>query len=555
MAEGSDDAGATEGGEFERFLALVPDPAFVLQRTHVVLANDAGVALLGATNRSDVVGVPVENFLVPESIPRIADRVRDVASGQETDRWGTERLVRLDGTVLDVEVRSTSGRLHGKPVLLVVLRRLDDEGETAGAALARTQAVSAGVFASASLRLASSTDSTLDAVIEGVLEELAVPNGVDRAYVLGFDAVAGEMTCTHEWTAQGIEPQISYVTGLKTSEFPWSHQVLERHERVHVPDLRLLPAEAEPERASFGLYGVQSLLLVPMVTDGQLRGAVGFNSIRQPALWHESVIDQVAAVASAMATNLMQREAALAIRKARDDAERASRAKDEFLARMSHELRTPLNAVLGFTELLLLDEKSEEDRDLLHQVEVSGRSLLSMVEDVLDMTRIRTGEIDVLVGDISPDRAVAVVVESMSDLSSEHGVELIVATDEDVGLRTIRADRDHLVRVLRALVSNAIRFNRRGGSVTIAQSRRPNETGGEEHVIEIVDDGLGMSEEQLATAFEPFDRAGRESSGTPGSGTGLSISRLLVHEMGGNLELHSMPGAGTRATVAFPVAP
>ena len=234
---------------------------------------------------------------------------------------------------------------------------------------------------------------------------------------------------------------------------------------------------------------------------------------------------------------------------ARRVAEDANRAKTEFLARMSHELRTPLNAMLGFAQLLATDPAevlSPPQAERVRLITHAGWHLLGLVNDVMDISRIEAGRIEVVnvCGDISSvlDEAVA-LTQALARTNQLELSERAVLRD---GIGAV-ADPRRLLQVLLNLLSNACKYNRPGGQVRIDVTQA-----GSEVCLDVVDNGIGMSQEHLSHLFEPFNRLGRENQAVEGSGIGLTLARQLVRLMDGRLEVESSPESGTRARVVLP---
>ncbi|MBV8470387.1 MAG: PAS domain-containing protein [Burkholderiaceae bacterium] len=223
----------------------------------------------------------------------------------------------------------------------------------------------------------------------------------------------------------------------------------------------------------------------------------------------------------------------------RELAQRASQAKSQFLARMSHELRTPLNAVLGFTQLLQadggLDDTESVHRRLAH-IRSAGEHLLSLINDVLDLSRLEAGDMRV---DLKPVELQALVASSLplvDRLATEHDVN--VRTGELKGV--VLADPTRLRQVLLNLLSNAIKYNRPRGEVVVESRVRK----GQVH-LRVSDSGRGLSVEQRRHLFEPFNRLGRENESIEGTGIGLAIVKALVERMNGTIDVESQPGLGS----------
>ncbi len=230
-------------------------------------------------------------------------------------------------------------------------------------------------------------------------------------------------------------------------------------------------------------------------------------------------------------------------------AEREIQAKSQFLSRMSHELRTPLNAVLGFTQLLQVEaRRSAHPGQLtkLGHIRAAGDHLLSLINDVLDLSGLESGELKL---SLQPVDLAALIRQSLplvESLATQQGV-----TIEAGGLAgVVNADPTRLRQVLINLLTNAIKYNRRGGRVLV-QARAVDAA---TVVLTIRDTGRGLTAAQLGKLFEPFNRFGAESEGIEGTGIGLTIVRALVHGMGGTIAVASAPGAGTTFDVTLPAA-
>jgi PAS domain S-box-containing protein len=238
-------------------------------------------------------------------------------------------------------------------------------------------------------------------------------------------------------------------------------------------------------------------------------------------------------------------EAKRAVEQARDEADRANRAKSEFLSRMSHELRTPLNSVLGFSQLLALDELTDEQRENVALIRSAGRHLLTLIDEVLEIAQIEAGRLRVSLEPVH----VSDVVHDALDLVHPAAVEADVTIPADPpGCDAwITADRQRLLQVLLNLLSNAIKYNRKGGAISIVCERSAGTVS-----LAVIDTGIGISSSNLAKLFTPFERLGAEQSGVEGTGVGLALSRLLCQQMGGSLAVSSTVGVGSMFTLEMP---
>jgi signal transduction histidine kinase len=234
----------------------------------------------------------------------------------------------------------------------------------------------------------------------------------------------------------------------------------------------------------------------------------------------------------------------------RQASELADASKTEFLSRASHEMRTPLNAVIGFAQLIEHQQELDRSRTgtYAHHIREAGEHLLLLVTDLLDLNRAAQGRMKMSPQPLKVAEAVGEALHLLETLAQSHGIELHAAVPDEL---TVLADPLRLRQVLLNLGSNAIKYNRQGGRVGF----RAAEAGAQAVQLLIEDTGIGMTAEQLDRLFQPFERLGQERTKIPGVGLGLVITRGLVVEMGGALNVTSEPRAGTTIRIELPAAP
>lgn len=226
-------------------------------------------------------------------------------------------------------------------------------------------------------------------------------------------------------------------------------------------------------------------------------------------------------------------------RLAKEEADKANRAKSEFLSRMSHELRTPLNAILGFAQLLELSNPNPRQRGQVDQILKGGRHLLTLINEVLDLASIEAGRIEMSVEPISVSNLFQEVLDLIRPLASKRGISLRIEPAVDASTQ-VQADNQRLKQVLLNLVSNAVKYNVERGSVEL--TCRGSGSGLR---LSVTDTGPGIDADKLGRLFTPFDRLGAESTTVEGSGLGLVLSKRLTEAMGGTLGVESAPGRTT----------
>jgi signal transduction histidine kinase len=239
------------------------------------------------------------------------------------------------------------------------------------------------------------------------------------------------------------------------------------------------------------------------------------------------------------------------LRIARDEARAADRAKSEFLANMSHELRTPLNAIIGFSSIIKDDRLgqvgSTKYREYASDINESGKHLLNLINDILDLSKIESGTDELHEENIDIAGTANTIIKLVMGLARSGNVELELDVPEDTPV--LRADERKVRQILLNLLSNSIKFTAEGGKVTLKIWSRA-ESG---YVFQVIDTGIGIALEDIPRALTPFQQIDSDLNRKhAGTGLGLSLTKGLVEMHGGYLDMQSEVGVGTTVTVRFP---
>lgn len=293
---------------------------------------------------------------------------------------------------------------------------------------------------------------------------------------------------------------------------------------------------------------------VPIVDRGEVIGMYAIANA--DASYDQALVEWLAPFTStcALLINLYrqldaQRRFTEELRIARDRAERASQAKTEFLSSMSHELRTPLNAILGFAQLLQNGRQPLSERQARHTDHIvrSGRHLLSLINEVLDLARIESGHMQVSLEPIDLAEVLEETVETVRPLAAQQHVALHLPAVPACAC-AVQADYTRLRQVLINLLSNAIKYNRPQGAVWLGCEVR-----GTRLRLSVRDTGVGIAADKLDQLFQPFNRLGAEAGGVEGTGVGLALTRKLVHLMQGEIGVESVAGEGSVFWIELPL--
>ncbi|MDX1376724.1 MAG: ATP-binding protein, partial [Burkholderiales bacterium] len=229
----------------------------------------------------------------------------------------------------------------------------------------------------------------------------------------------------------------------------------------------------------------------------------------------------------------------------------ASRHKSEFLANMSHELRTPLNAIIGFSEVLrerMFGELTEKQDDYVADILSSGRHLLALINDILDLSKIEAGRMELELSDFPLESAIEGALSLVKERAQRHGVAL--DCEIGAGIDQIRADERKFKQVLLNLLSNAVKFTPEGGSVKVRATRN-----GEWLEVAVRDTGAGIAPEDQSAVFEEFKQVGNDHARrAEGTGLGLPLTKRIVELHGGQMRLESALGKGSTFSFTLPLA-
>jgi signal transduction histidine kinase len=414
---------------------------------------------------------------------------------------------------------------------------------------ARTGALSRSVEQLTALgEVGAAVSSTLDleTVLKTIVQRAVQLTGLDGGSIYEYDEPSQEFRLR---AAENLSDEIVTVlrdTPMRSGEGVIGH-AMESGEPAEIPDM-MDDSYQSPRRDTLIQAGYRALLVVPLRRDEHIVGALAVNR-KSPGYFQHDVI----AILKTFAT-----QSALAIQNARlfreieqkgRELQVASHHKSNFLASMSHELRTPLNAILGFNEMILgqvYGEVPADMREPLQDIQQSGKHLLRLINNVLDLAKIEAGRMELALSDYSVSDAVEGVRTTLRPLAAEKGLELLASVPAD--LPVARGDPGRISQCLMNLAGNALKFTR-AGRVEISVSRL-----GERLRFQVADTGIGIRADKIGSLFTEFRQTDATvASEYGGTGLGLSISRKFVEMHGGRIWVESEPGRGSTFIFEVPL--
>lgn len=573
----------------EKYRTLVErakDGIVILQNGRIAYANPSLVEMSGGPGE-EILGRPFKEFLSEEDAEKLEQLYDLRMSGQEVASMYETVFIPRDGHRIHAEVNASLIRYRGEPADLVVIRNINERKKAEAQIRDLNKELQERIL---DLQKTNEALKSFNDMVDTLHETRDFPALIDRAVeiIMRFCKSDGAVFFSYDaeesilrlLRGKGVgEESIKAGQAVPVEGSLTGLAVLTRDVSVssHLgADDRLFPGAQK----ALDQEGFTSMLCFPVVFEDRVLGAfdVLFRDRKKPGnMQRENLlaIGKTIGLAMVNAERMAQIQREIEERKKAQDelkqahdrleervAERTreleeanerlkelDRLKSMFLASMSHELRTPLNSIIGFTGLLLMGmsgELSEEQKRQLTMVKKSADHLLSLINDILDISKIESGKVDLDVEELDLEDIISAVVASVAPQAKEKSLDLDVRVENGI---VVQSDRRRLTQIIMNLVSNAIKFTEQG-TVTLSAA---SDAGHAE--VAVTDTGIGIREEEMTKLFRPFQQADMSSTRRfEGTGLGLYLSWKLVHMLGGEIRAESEFGEGSTFTFTIPLA-
>ena len=527
--------------KLDAVIHAMPDMMFVIDKQGVLTDFFSSDNEHFVLNKEEIIGVSLHHFFNMEEADSLMQMLGDCLISNELITHQYE--MNFPGTLRHYEVRlSRLDETHA----LAIVRDVSESFEMRQNLLYRSG------FQKILMNLASRfiyiAEMETDFVINDSLRQIGEYIEVDRCYIFRYDFENGTMTNTHEWCGPGITSLIEkrqQISIDRISDCSVSHQ---KGEPTMVENLKQFKP-LNPIRKLLESLDIQSIITIPMISQKNCMGFVGFDNTHTKRQWNDAEISSLK-IFTGMLANLQEKiSIEQSLVEARVRAEASDRLKTAFMNNISHEIRTPLNGIIGFGEIIANEQLSlDEKNKFLTVVQESSERLIQTIDDYLDISMLVTGNQEIHLKHFNLSRLIEEVVEEFSEIGRLKNLTILAEVPVRLKQTTLYSDPELIHKIFNHLVSNSIKFTEKG-NIYIGLIVEPDHL-----TMYVKDTGIGIAENAQKYIFDSFMQEDFSSTRMyEGSGLGLSIVKGIVTLLGGEITLFSTKGKGSTFNITFPI--
>ena len=527
----------------------IDDMLFVLDYQGAILHVNKPVLDKLEYTYNTIKRMSLEQLHNPAQLDEAKEIFKRMIAGEETRC--TVPLISRTGDLIPVETKVTKGSWHNAPAIYGISRDVTERDRTENKLREQQEALARNLSQQVILsEIALDLNSLegFDERIALVVKRIGEHTDVSRVYIFEDDATGTVTDNTYEWCNTDVASQKRDLQGIPYEMIPSWKKILKEKGRVYSENIQELPEDLiailEPQE-------IKSIVVYPLYVQGAFFGFIGFDECVRNKDWSVSELELLRTISGIIANAYERKRMEQSLKDERDKAQMANKAKSEFLANMSHEIRTPMNAILGFSEALLHQVDSERHRKMLASIVSSGKLLLSLLNDILDLSKIEAGKLELSPQPLNIVYLLEEIVTLFKEKAQKKGIDLSLHISDKFPT-ILRLDEIRMKQVLFNLVGNAIKFTHKGYvHLNAAYTAIDNKQGELRLLVE--DSGIGIPESQQELIFKAFQQqSGQSNRKYGGVGLGLAISKRLVEKMEGEITVESTEGKGSKFIVELP---
>jgi len=490
--------------------------------------------------------IKVHTPVNPQETQRI---LKNILGGKE--KFCTLSLQTKHGHRIPVETKSIAGKWNNQEAIICISRDITQREKADIILRQQSLALEQGLVQQtllSEIALKLNTLEEFDTRMNTILKEIGHHTGVSRVYIFEDSADENFTSNIYEWCNAEVEPQIEQLQNVPYNMLPSWKKIIGEQGKLYSENIKQLPEDLrimlEPQK-------IKSIIVYPLFVHGAFFGFIGFDECKRIKQWTKTELELLRTISGIIANAFERKTMEQSIISERDRANQANQAKSIFLANMSHEIRTPMNAILGFSELLVQRLKEFQDKAMVQSILKSGKLLLSLLNDILDLSKIEAGKMDIKPEPVTLTNLINDLYQLFIPKASQKGILLSYHVSDTVPTLLL-LDENRIKQICFNLVGNGIKFTDKG-YVRIKAKYLPNTKQTGTLLITVKDTGIGLNPSQSDKIFESFqqqsDQANRQYEGV---GLGLAITRRLTEIMGGSITVKSQIGKGSVFTVSIP---